>query len=67
MAQGRAPLWLSKGSPGSGKKLQDAISVLRSTHWLKKLQRLKCFLGNVICCVGQENVEKMGPEAGVKA
>lgn len=67
MAQGRAPLWLSRGSPRSGKKLPDAVSVLCSTPWLQKLQRLKCFLGNVVCCVGQENVEKTGPEAGVKA
>jgi len=65
MPQSRAPFWLRRGSPGSSKKA--AGSVHHTTPRLQKLHRLKCFLGNVVCCVGQENVEKTGPEAGVKA
>lgn len=43
IAQGRAPLWISRSSLGSGKKLQDAGSVLCGTEicGLQKLQRLK--------------------------
>lgn len=60
------PAGLGRASPVSGRKLQAAVSVLCSTTWLQKLQKLKWHLvwGRRIQRMHETNVKAQYSSSG---